>query len=309
MFLFSLYVLFCSFFALVWRFCSSLIIHVTGCDDFISIRCWCIHLSHALSDNKFGVESTCHLIPSLLNKPQFSKIHIGHLLSACVRHEAWQRNGLPVPPDEVVRRGWEAVLDFLRAGPTVAVHELRLPSLVPTSHPMSFTQKLQLVLDTASTLPLHVDLGEYSCSWENGEIEWAQSEQPGFRKLTRDELLQLMRRLHAAPHAVLLNLQGQLFLQGFDTDVMQEMAVHMTALSKLQVLDLSCECPPPYPYSILHAHVRVTAAATTTTISPTALESFDIFVYFDFIIVSCDANFVVIMNSTPPPPCTIAAAI
>jgi GTPase SAR1 family protein len=33
---------------------------------------------------------------------------------------------LPVPPDEVVRSGWMAVLQFLRAGPTVAVHELRL---------------------------------------------------------------------------------------------------------------------------------------------------------------------------------------
>ena len=134
---------------------------------------------------------------------------------------------------------------------------------------MSFTQKLQLVLDTASTLPLHVDLGERSYSWEKGEIDF-DAEPPGFRKLTRDELLQLMRRLHAAPHAVLLNLYGH----EFGAAVMQEMAATMTALSKLQVLVLSSECPPPYPYGILHARVRITAA-TTTSISPTALLSFE----------------------------------
>ena len=108
---------------------------------------------------------------------------------------------------------------------------------------MSFTQKLQLVLDTASTLPLHIDLGEYSCSWDNVTFKWAESRQPGFRKLERDELLQLMRRLHAAPHAVLLNLNGH----KFGAAVMQEMAAPLTALSKLQVLVLRCAPPPPCP--------------------------------------------------------------
>jgi hypothetical protein len=31
--------------------------------------------------------------------------------------------------------------------------------------------------------------------------------------------------------------------------------------------------------------------------------------FCDILIFCCDANFVVIMNSTPPPPCTIAAGI
>ena len=132
---------------------------------------------------------------------------------------------------------------------------------------MSFTQKLQLVLDTASTLPLHVDLGQYSYSWDKGNIDYAAN-QPGFRQLERDELLQLMRRLHAAPHAVLLNLYGH----EFGAAVMQEMAALMTALSKLQVLVLSGECPPPCPHCIFHAHVMVTAAAATTVYS-TALHS------------------------------------
>ena len=172
---------------------------------------------------------------------------------------------------------------------------------------MSFTQKLQLVLDIASTLPLHIDLGYVSCSWENGMFEWAgkleraESTQPGFRTLTRDELLQLMRRLHAAPHAVLLNLYGH----NFGAAVMQEMAAPMTALSKLQVLVLCSECPrlTPLAYYMLASG------------SPPPQQSFQpnfnhlTFFYIDFSFFSCDLNFVVIMSSTSPPPCTIAAGI
>ena len=182
------------------------------------------------------------------------------------------------------------------------------PSLIPTPPPMSFTQKLQLVLDTASTLPLHVDLGEHSCSWENGMFKWAP-EKPSFRKLERDELLQLMRRLHAAPHAVLLNLDHH----EFGAAVMQEMAAPMTALSKLQVLVLSSACPPPlYPL----AYYMLASGSPP----PPPQQSFQphcnrlkkitlISRLFLAFFVSCDANFVVIMSTTPPPPCTIAAGI
>jgi hypothetical protein len=127
---------------------------------------------------------------------------------------------------------------------------------------MSFTQHLQLLLDPASTLPLHLDLGYNSYSWENGKFKTTiYSKQPGFRRLTLDELLQLMRRLHAAPHAVLLNLHGHFFGDG----VMQEMAAPMAALSNLQALVLSRACPPPPLYCILHAHVSITTAAATAT--------------------------------------------
>jgi hypothetical protein len=74
---------------------------------------------------------------------------------------------------------------------------------------MSFAQHLQLALDPALPLPLQIYLGEYSCSWENGKLEFNyQQKQKGFRKLSRDELMQLMRRLQASPHAILLNLIG-----------------------------------------------------------------------------------------------------
>ncbi len=138
---------------------------------------------------------------------------------------------------------------------------------------MSFTQHLQLLLDPASTLPLHLDLGRYSCSWENGKFKIAQSQQPGFRTLERDELLQLMRRLHAAPHAVLLNLIGHHFGEG----VMQEMAAPIAALSKLQVLVLTCTCPPTPPYCMLRVHVRITTAAATATpsLAPSVVDVWD----------------------------------
>jgi hypothetical protein len=105
---------------------------------------------------------------------------------------------------------------------------------------MSFTQHLQQLLDPVATLALHIDLGEYSCSWQHGQLKPTQSRQPGFRKLTRDELMQLMLRLHAAPHAVLLNLFGHCF----GKVMMQEISAPMAALSKLRALVLSSTCLP-----------------------------------------------------------------
>jgi GTPase SAR1 family protein len=82
--------------------------------------------SHALAGNGHDVSSTCQLIPSLLYKPQLSTVRLDRSPSSCVGDDAWRRAGLAVPPDEVVRLGWLAVLEFLSAGATVAVHELRL---------------------------------------------------------------------------------------------------------------------------------------------------------------------------------------
>ena len=88
--------------------------------------CYALHLFHARAGNRFDVTSVCRLVPSLLNKPQLSDIGLDHTPSACVGCDAWLQAGLPVPPGEVVRKGWKAVLQFVRAGATVAVHELRL---------------------------------------------------------------------------------------------------------------------------------------------------------------------------------------
>ena len=101
---------------------------------------------------------------------------------------------------------------------------------------------LKLVLDPALPLPLHIDLGKYSCSWENGKLKVNYGQkQEGFRKLRRDELMQLMRRLQASPHVILLNLMGH----KFGAATMREMAAPIAALSELQALLLGGTCPPP----------------------------------------------------------------
>ena len=112
---------------------------------------------------------------------------------------------------------------------------------------MSFAQHLQLVLDPAFHLDIYphqfeIDLGEHRFSWYIclGEFQYQgygklqyNGQTQGFRKLRRDELMQLMqlmRRLQASPHVILLNLHGH----KFGTATMQEMAAPIAALSELQ---------------------------------------------------------------------------
>ena len=83
-------------------------------------------LPHSHAGNSTDVPSVCRLLPSLLNKPHLTTLDLDHEPSSCVVDSAWAQAGLPVPPPEVVSQGWTAVLQFLRAGPTVPVHELRL---------------------------------------------------------------------------------------------------------------------------------------------------------------------------------------
>jgi hypothetical protein len=72
-------------------------------------------LSHGTGNN-IEVASVCRLVPSLLNKPQLSKVSFDHCPSSCIDDAAWWlQAGLVVPPDEVVQDGWTAVLQFLRA--------------------------------------------------------------------------------------------------------------------------------------------------------------------------------------------------
>ena len=169
-------------------------------------------MSHSPAGNNTDVASVCRLVPSLLNKPQLSEIYLGHSPSACVGCDAWLQAGLPVPPGEVVRKGWEAVLRFL-----------------------SFDDNLRLALDCSAQLPPQLHLGQLACSWTNGKLKYEGS-QPGFRRLTADELRQLARRLHAAPQhrVVFLNLHDH----RMGSDVMQEMAPAIAALDALQVLIL-----------------------------------------------------------------------
>jgi hypothetical protein len=56
----------------------------------------------------------CRLISRILHNAQLTYVWLDHEPSACVVHDAWKSEGLPVPPGEVVGEGWRAVLQYLR---------------------------------------------------------------------------------------------------------------------------------------------------------------------------------------------------
>ena len=54
------------------------------------------------------------IISCILHNDNLVDIDFDHQPSTCVRHGAWQREGLAVPPVSVMRQGWRGVLFFLR---------------------------------------------------------------------------------------------------------------------------------------------------------------------------------------------------
>ena len=73
--------------------------------------------SHAASqeNNNAPVAAACRLVACILHNPKLTMLRLDdHPPSACVAHAAWQGEGLPLPPSEVVAEGWTAVLEFLR---------------------------------------------------------------------------------------------------------------------------------------------------------------------------------------------------
>ncbi len=54
------------------------------------------------------------IISCILHNDRLIDIDFDHQPSSCVRHDAWQREGLAVPPVTVLRQGWRGVLMFLR---------------------------------------------------------------------------------------------------------------------------------------------------------------------------------------------------
>ena len=72
--------------------------------------------SHAASqeNNNAPVAAACRLVACILHNPKLTTLHLDHSPSACVAHAAWQGEGLPLPPSDVVAKGWTPVLEFLR---------------------------------------------------------------------------------------------------------------------------------------------------------------------------------------------------
>ena len=72
--------------------------------------------SHAASQegNNAPVAAACRLVACILHNPKLTSLDLGHSPSDCVAHAAWQGEGLPLPPSDVVAKGWTPVLEFLR---------------------------------------------------------------------------------------------------------------------------------------------------------------------------------------------------
>ena len=105
------------------------------------------------------------------------------------------------------------------------------------SFPFPYTDQVRLALDPSEQLPRELHLGTEGTTWTNGQFQWFGTLFPYSRKLTQDELRQLMRRLQAAPqdHVIFLDLGGQCM----GDDMLREMAVIIKELKALQFLHLN----------------------------------------------------------------------
>ena len=61
-----------------------------------------------------SIAGAVHIISCILHNEHLVDIDFDHQPSSCVRHSAWQREGLAVSPVSALRQGWRGVLIFLR---------------------------------------------------------------------------------------------------------------------------------------------------------------------------------------------------
>ena len=87
--------------------------------------------------NQVGVAAVCRIIACILRNVKLTTVYFDHQAAACVGHDAWRSEGLPVPPSKVVAQGWEAVLRFLRVR-RVFARKLKLSreQLTPSPRPI-----------------------------------------------------------------------------------------------------------------------------------------------------------------------------
>ncbi len=68
------------------------------------------------SGNKISVAGVCRIISCILHNPKLTTVIFDHEPSVCIGHDAWNSEGLAVPPVDVVAKSWAVVLKFLRSG-------------------------------------------------------------------------------------------------------------------------------------------------------------------------------------------------
>jgi hypothetical protein len=68
----------------------------------------------AQKSNSLSVVGVCSIIACILQNAKLTIVYFDHPPYDCVHHDAWLREGLAVPIDEVMSKGWTAVIEFLR---------------------------------------------------------------------------------------------------------------------------------------------------------------------------------------------------
>jgi GTPase SAR1 family protein len=88
------------------------------------------HNVFPLSANNFADDACCAILHVILNIRSLEHVDMGNGLSDNVDYyvssTSWRTANLVQPPPEVVAGGWDRVIAFLRAGPCLPIHELRL---------------------------------------------------------------------------------------------------------------------------------------------------------------------------------------
>jgi hypothetical protein len=125
--------------------------------------------SHAASQNgnNAPVAAACRLVACILHSPKLTTLYLDHSPSDCVAHAAWQGEGLPLPPSDVVASwSWTPVLEFLRVRCVCARSRnvprarrvlrsrapLQLPSPPSQAHRALFRDNVSCALGAASAL-------------------------------------------------------------------------------------------------------------------------------------------------------------
>ena len=86
--------------------------------------------------NRVGVAAVCRIIACILHNVKLTTVFFDHEPSACICRNAWGSEGLPVPPSDIVDKGWEAVLRFLRVRRVFARNlKLSREQLTPSPRP------------------------------------------------------------------------------------------------------------------------------------------------------------------------------
>jgi hypothetical protein len=65
-------------------------------------------------NNRLSAVGICRIVSCILHSDNLVTVYFDLDPSECFRHDAWQREGLPMLPAHIANKGWTAVLEFSR---------------------------------------------------------------------------------------------------------------------------------------------------------------------------------------------------